>query len=186
MDTPSNRFEGWAVVEMFGHVKEVGFMTTQYYGTTCLFQIDVPELPEREFVLQRPEYTNDSEGNQRWTPAGAKVRRAAVPARSRLIGPGAVYSMTPCTEGTALVAIEECIRRSLILLEMPKDRQLQMLPGETAVPASHVETYECCGGDSEVGHTEECEEYQTEADIEVEESIAQDGHGLERPAPPKD
>jgi hypothetical protein len=130
MEPQANRFEGWAVVEMFGHTKEVGFVTTQYYGTACLFQIDVPELPEREFTLQKPEYTTSDNGDMRWTPAGAKVRRSAVPARSRLIGPGSIYSITPCTEDTARRAIEECVRRALILLELPKDKQQPLLPGE--------------------------------------------------------
>jgi len=132
MDKPeSNRFEGWAVVEMFGHVKEVGFVTTQYYGTACLFQIDVPELPEREFVLRRPEYTHDDTGSMRFAPAGAKVKRVAVLARSRLIGPGAVYSMTPCTEEAARAAIDEFVSRRLILLELPKQQE-QALLAETA------------------------------------------------------
>jgi hypothetical protein len=85
MEPQANRFEGWAVVEMFGHTKEVGFVTTQYYGTACLFQIDVPELPEREFTLQKPEYTTSDNGDMRWTPAGAKVRRSAVDPSIRLL-----------------------------------------------------------------------------------------------------
>jgi hypothetical protein len=172
----ANHFESWAVVELFGHAKEVGFVTTEYFGTAGLFRIDVPELPEREFVLQRPEYTTDEGGrDQRWTPVGAKVRRPATPARSRLVGPGAIYSITPCTEATARIALEDLIRRMPILLEMPKDRQMQMLPGETAAPQSHVDTYECCGGDSEVGHTEDCEDYK-EADGLDEEIESQPAH----------
>jgi len=48
------KFEGWAIVEMFGHGREIGYVTTQYFGSACLFQIDVPELPERERTLRRP------------------------------------------------------------------------------------------------------------------------------------
>lgn len=119
MDTPANKFEGWAVVELFGHAKEIGFVTTQYFGTACLFQIDVPELPEREYVLERPEYIDEEDGRV-WTPAGSKVKRAACPARTRLVGPSAVYSMTPCTETTARRALEEISPRRLILLELAK------------------------------------------------------------------
>jgi hypothetical protein len=111
-----NRFEGWAVVEMFGHVKEVGYVTTQHFGVACLFQVDTPELPEREFVLESPEYVGSA-----WTPAGSKVKREASPAKSRLVGPGAIYSMTPCTEATAMKAIESFSRRPLVLLELAKD-----------------------------------------------------------------
>jgi hypothetical protein len=123
MDPQTNKFEGWAVVELFGHAKEIGFVTTQYFGTACLFQIDVPELPERELVLERPEYTDTADGRE-WVPAGSKVKRAACPGRSRLVGPSAIYSMSPCTEETAKKAIEEFSPRRLILLEMGKVKPL--------------------------------------------------------------
>jgi hypothetical protein len=112
-----NKFEGWAVVELFGHAKEIGFVTTQYFGPACLFQIDVPELPEREIVLARAEWI-DVDGETKFVPIGSKVKRAAVPHRSRLVGPSAIYSMTPCTEETARKAIDEFCKRRLILLEL--------------------------------------------------------------------
>ena len=159
-----NRFEGWAVVEMFGHVKEVGFVTTQYYGTACLFQIDVPELPEREFVLTAPEYAseNSADGSlTRWTPAGAKVKRTAQPAKTRLIGPGAVYSMTPCTEATAMQAIESFSRRPLILLELPKGTVKELLPGESEQDERCCEE---CGHTPKDGHREDCSFFDAEDD----------------------
>lgn len=120
-----SEFNGWAVVEMFGHTKEIGHVTTEAYGTAVLFRVDTPELVEREFTLEQPEYVDG-----KWTPAGAKVKRPASPAKSRLVGPGAVYAITPCTEATALRAIEEFSRRPLILLELPS-KVLEMLPGES-------------------------------------------------------
>jgi hypothetical protein len=123
-------FEGWALVEIFGHQKEVGFVTTEAYGTAVLFRCDTPELPEREYTLESPEYAKDESGT-RWCPTGTKVRRQISPAKTRLIGPGAIYSITPCTEDVARRAIEEVIRRPLILLEMPKGAIKELLPGET-------------------------------------------------------
>jgi len=129
-----NRFEGWAVVELFGHAKEIGFVTTQYFGSACLFQIDVPELPEREYLLERPEYVNTDDGGREFMRSGTKVKRTAVLARTRLVGPSAVYSMTPCTEETARKAIEEFAPRRLILLEVaPPQPALQVTwPGKDA------------------------------------------------------
>jgi hypothetical protein len=144
-------FEGWAVCELFGHAKEVGFVTTEAYGAAVLFRCDTPELPEREYVLESPEYASEGDKGTRWAPAGAKVRRPASPAKSRLIGPGAIYSMTPCTEQTAMRAIESLLRRPLILLEMPDTAKLLEVPKET-------HTLECCGGNALEGHTEDCEE----------------------------
>src|SRR5438105_14315060 len=120
MDPAQKSFEGWAVVELFGHAKEVGYVTTEAYGTAVLFRVATPELPEREYVLESPEYTSNGDGGSTWTPAGARVKRQAAPARSRLIGPGAVYSILPCTEKAARQAIETLIRRPLILLELPQ------------------------------------------------------------------
>jgi hypothetical protein len=73
---------------MFGHAKEVGYVTTEAYGSAVLFRCDTPELPEREYVLESPEYAADGATGTRWAPVGAKVKRPASPAKSRLIGPG--------------------------------------------------------------------------------------------------
>lgn len=123
------QFNGWAVVEMFGHVKEVGYVTTEAYGTAVLFRVDTPELPEREYTLEKPEYAsaNPTEGT-RWCPVGTKVKREACPAKTRLVGPGAIYSITPCSPQTAIRAIEELIRRPLILLELPAQSNVLELP----------------------------------------------------------
>jgi hypothetical protein len=111
-------FEGWAIVELLGHQREIGFVTTRAFGQAVLFQIDTPELPEREFVLTSPEYTSMGADSRSWTPAGAKVKRAASPARSRLVAPGSLYAINPCTELAAREALEQ-IERELILIEAP-------------------------------------------------------------------
>ncbi len=33
MEHETSKFEGWAVVEMFGHSREVGYITTEYFDT---------------------------------------------------------------------------------------------------------------------------------------------------------
>jgi hypothetical protein len=119
MEPQTTQFEGWAVVELFGHAKEIGFVSTRYFGTACLFQIDVPELPEREILSKAAEWV-EHEGRTILAPEGSKMKRPGSPARTRLVGPGAVYSMTPCTEETARVAIERAIPRALVLLELGK------------------------------------------------------------------
>lgn len=111
-------FEGWAVVEMMGHRKEIGFVTTQAFGQAVLFRVDTPELPEREFTLTSPEYA-EVDGGRSWCPAGTKVKRAASPARSCLVAPSSLYAMNPCTEEAARMAIERSFARPLILVEMP-------------------------------------------------------------------
>lgn len=112
-------FEGWAIVEIFGHQKAIGFVTTEAYGSACLFRVDTPELPDREYTLRHPTYVSapDDPRTREWVAAGAKVRRLSSGASSQLLGPGAIYRLIPCTEEVAREAIEELIPRPLILLE---------------------------------------------------------------------
>src|SRR5580700_1095172 len=91
-------FSGWAIVEMMGHQTEIGFVTTQAFGQAVMFRIDTPELPEREFVLNQPTWVTTEDDTRSWMPEGSKVKRAASPARTRLVSPGALYAINPCTE----------------------------------------------------------------------------------------
>ena len=114
METKQASFEGWAVVELLGHQREIGYVTTEAYGTAVMFRVDTPELSDREFVLTRPEYNGTG-----LLPAGAMVKREAVPARTRLVAPGSLYAINPCTEEAARTAIEQSTSRQLILIEAP-------------------------------------------------------------------
>lgn len=118
-ETGQSKFEGWCILEIFGHSRAAGYTTTEYFGPAAMFRVEVPELTEREYTLPRPGYI---EGN--WIPAGAKVKRPMSPARSELVSPGAIFRMHPCTEEVAIAAIEEIYPRPLILLSMPPDKQI--------------------------------------------------------------
>lgn len=128
MTEGQSKFEGWAIVEMMGHRKEIGFVTTENYGAAALFRVDTPGLPEREFILKRPEYvrvdSSENGSNSQWCAAGSMVKREAMPSRSVLVGPGSVYALNPCTEEAARAAIESMTSRPLILLKLPDAPQL--------------------------------------------------------------
>ena len=113
-------FEGWAVVELMGHQREIGYVTTEAYGQSVMFRIDTPGLDEREYELPRPEYVE-----HHWMPAGTKVKRPASPARSRLVDPGSLYAINPCSEEAARQAIESSASRPLILIERPAQAQIE-------------------------------------------------------------
>lgn len=150
-------FEGWAIVEIFGHQKAIGFVTTEAYGSACLFRVDTPELPEREYTLTRPGYTSspDDIHMSEWTAAGAKVKRTRTEASSQLLGPGSIYRLIPCTEAVAREAIEELIPGPLILLEpAPKAQPIAMTWPESAGPEDRC--CEECGRTPEDGHRESC------------------------------
>ena len=113
------QFNGWARVEVMGHQTHIGFVRTEAYGQAVMFRIDTPERPEREYILEEPAYV---EG--RWTPQGAKVRRAACPGLSVLVGAGSIYRIVPCSEAAALRAIESSQRAELKLIELPPEKAL--------------------------------------------------------------
>ena len=112
------------MVEMMGHQKEIGFVTTEAFGQAVLFRIDTPDLPEREFTLTAPEWAEFNDGVRSWAPAGSVVKRPAVPPRTRLVAPGSLYAINPCTEAAARTAIERNISRPLILVSVAEGKAL--------------------------------------------------------------
>ncbi len=124
VEVKQSSFEGWAIVEMMGHRKEIGYVTTQAFGQAVLFRVDVPELSEREFVLESPEYAASNGEGSRWCPVGTKVKRASVAARSCLVAPSSLYAINPCSEEAARKVIERNIARPLIILELPPQAAL--------------------------------------------------------------
>jgi hypothetical protein len=130
VDVKQANFEGWAVVEMMGHRKEIGFVTTQAFGQAVLFRVDTPELPEREYTLESPEYARHNGAGERWCPAGTKVKRESSPARSCLVAPSSLYAINPCTEQAAMALIERNRSRPLIALELPEQAALPPAPDD--------------------------------------------------------
>jgi len=41
---PTQELKSWALVELFGHQRIVGFLSQQSFGTGVLFRVDVPDL----------------------------------------------------------------------------------------------------------------------------------------------
>jgi hypothetical protein len=127
MDITQAKFEGWAIIELFGHNREAGFVTTQYYGNAAMFQLDVPELQERELELTRPQWVGNVLAGK-----GSKVKKEAKPGRSRLINPSACYAINPCTKEMALRVLEELVPRDIKIVELAVTQQIGAggLPGE--------------------------------------------------------
>ena len=120
------KFEGWALIELFGHQKEAGYVTTQYFGDKAMFQVDVPEIAAREETLTRPQW-----GETQLYPAGSVIEKQAIEGRTRLINPGAVYAMNPATEQAVRSAIASSERREIKVISLPEGKQLvATLPGE--------------------------------------------------------
>jgi hypothetical protein len=136
-------FNGYARVEVMGHQVHIGYVRTEAYGQAVLFRIDTPELPEREWTLEAPEWI----GSQ-LAPVGTKVQRPAVPGGSVLIGAGSIYRIVPCSEAAALKAIENGTHRPLKVIDLP--------PGHVLAPPESRD-YTCCNGNPDDGHDDDCE-----------------------------
>jgi hypothetical protein len=77
-----DKLKSWALVELFGHQRIVGYVSEQAFGTGVLFRVDVPDL----------------------TSSG-KVIRAGF---TRYFGLSAIYSITPCTEEQVRTMLPNC------------------------------------------------------------------------------
>lgn len=71
---PDPELKAWALVELFGHARIVGFLSQQTFGSGVLFRVDVPDLL-KEGKIQRKGFT-------------------------RYFGLSAIYSITPIDEAT--------------------------------------------------------------------------------------
>jgi hypothetical protein len=123
-DPQQAKFEGWAIVDVLGHQRYVGYVTTEAYGSAVLFRTDVPALQERERVTKRPGYVNGQ-----YLPAGATVKEGAIEGYTKLVGSGSIYTITPCTKDAALHAVEESQPRPLMSVALPPDRGLSEAAG---------------------------------------------------------
>lgn len=122
-DIQQAKFDGWAIVDVLGHQRYVGYVTTEAFGQAVLFRIDVPALDERERETKRPGYVGD-----KYVPAGATVRECAVDGYTKLVGSGSIYTITPCTKEAALKALEETQSRKLMVVSLPPDGETRALP----------------------------------------------------------
>jgi hypothetical protein len=121
-----NTFNGWAIVELFGHQKIAGHVTTEYFGQACMFRVDVPELPERETTLSHSTYAAGST----YVPRGSKVKQPLEAGYSRLIGPGAIYAINPATEETVRAFCDENRKMPLIPLDLAGAQKAIAAPDE--------------------------------------------------------
>lgn len=86
------RFEGWALVEIMGHRRAAGKVTTEYIGTAAFLRVVTPEVPPTRYTL----------GNDAWID-GRRVYAGSIIESSRerseiLVGSASIYAITPTTE----------------------------------------------------------------------------------------
>jgi hypothetical protein len=114
-------FEGWAILEIFGHQRYAGYVCTQAFGTAVMFRLDVPALEARERTTKRPAYVDAG-----YAPAGSVIKEGPVQGYTKLFGVAAIYAMTPCSKEAALKAVEEIQPRPLMEVQIPTEATKQL------------------------------------------------------------
>jgi len=107
----TSEFTGWAIVELMGHNKVGGYVTTKPFGSVVMFRVHAPAVEPVEQVLDKMTYA----GNQR-LPAGSKVR-VSRPLFEKWVGVSAVYAINPCSEERACALIPQQVE----VVEVAKD-----------------------------------------------------------------
>jgi hypothetical protein len=77
-----DKFDSWAVVELFGHQQLAGRVTEASIGGCSFLRVDVPEQP----ALPKEEWNSGV---------------PALPPYTRYFGQGAIYALNPCSEEVA-------------------------------------------------------------------------------------
>lgn len=137
-------FNDWAIVDVLGHQRYAGHVTTEAFGGAVLFRIEVPPLEERERVTTRAGY----HGAVHY-PKGATVKEMAVQGYTKLIGAGSIYAITPCTQEACMAAVEEIQPRPLQLVSLPPEKALAA--GEPVI-AESIDDSDLC---LDCGHSED-------------------------------
>ena len=140
------KYEGldcWAIVDLFGHNRVAGKLTTQTLGAACLLRMDVPEV----VIPSHEEYTGYYRGLEREKKVVPERRKGGY---TRFFGVGAIYSINPVTE--------ELARRAVAAIDSEPVKPYEM-PEVKALPASQVTTHDdestADEGDGQSGGTAE-------------------------------
>lgn len=149
-DTPQSSFEGWAVLEIFGHQRYAGYVTTQAFGQAVLFRVDVPPLPERERTAKYYEHADDGTS----IPPGSTVKEIAVQAYTKFFGPGAIYAMTPCSQEAAEKAVASMTSRKVSIVSLAPEARVA-LPGRQENDSDDARADDYGGADGQDGEDDD-------------------------------
>lgn len=89
-------FNGWALVEIMGHRRAAGMVTTEFIGTAAMLKIVTPEVPPTEYTLETDAWLD---GDRVYK--GSRVE-ASRPRGEIWVGSGSVYALTPISEADVL------------------------------------------------------------------------------------
>ncbi len=89
-------FEGWALVEIMGHRRAAGLVTTEYIGTAAFLRIVTPDVPATRMTLEKDAWLD---GSRVYSGSVVEISR---PRTEILVGSGSIYAITPIDEADIL------------------------------------------------------------------------------------
>lgn len=90
------QFNGYALVEIMGHRRAAGMVTTEYIGAAAFLRVVTPEVPATRITLDRDAWVD---GTMAWKGSIVEVSR---PRTEILIGSGSIYAISPIDEADVL------------------------------------------------------------------------------------
>ncbi len=133
--------EMWAVVDLFGHQRIAGKLTTQTLGAACLLRIDVPECTRTRQKYNSAQHSYEAIDE-------------AVPAFTRFLGVGAIYAINPCSEQTVRALLKRLDAAPIQEYEIDRVKALPAAvqdaeyPDPEDVPTEGVDEEESGEGDA--------------------------------------
>ncbi len=118
--------EMWAVIELFGHQKAAGKLSTQVLGAACLLRLDVPEITRKR---RQFDYTQNH-----WNEF-----EETTPAHTRFLGVGSIYAINPCAENVVRNILREISAGPIQEYVMPT---IKALPPAGAIDAADTRNSE--------------------------------------------
>lgn len=84
--------EGFHVVEILGHQRVAGYVTTKYFGAVALFHVTLDETEWRELTLPQDRYIDHE-----YLHAGSVIRMRGKKI-DQAVGAGSIYRISAATE----------------------------------------------------------------------------------------
>jgi hypothetical protein len=114
IDQQQAKFEGFALVEIMGHQRVAGFVTTEYFGNVAVFHVVMPEVAAEEIEIPARQWIETEH-----LEAGSRVRISR-PKVEQFVAASSLYRLTPCTQADAVTqqprVVEVIERRTRPLL----------------------------------------------------------------------
>jgi len=105
-------FEGWAIVNVLGHQRYAGYVTTEHFGQTVLFKVVSPAREARTRIAEAGEYLGGDYAKEGW-----RVTDSEMPEETRYVGAASIYSMEPKSQERVLAELEEISKRSFTVTD---------------------------------------------------------------------